>query len=88
MAQWVKNLNAVAWVTGEVWVQSPAQHSGLKDLVLPQLLVTNAARIQSLAQELSRMLQVQSLGGKKKRNITFDLSKISVSFNEILFRIL
>lgn len=28
MAQWVKNLNAVAWVTGEVWVQSPAQHSG------------------------------------------------------------
>ena len=28
LAEWVKNLNAVAWVTGEVWVQSPAQHSG------------------------------------------------------------
>ena len=37
MAQWVKNLTAVAWVTVEVQVQSPAHCSGLKDLALPQL---------------------------------------------------
>ena len=37
MAQWVKNPAAVAQVTVEVQVQSPAQHSGLKDLMLPQL---------------------------------------------------
>ena len=35
--QWVKNLTAVAWVALEARVQSLAQHSGLKDLVLLQL---------------------------------------------------
>ena len=30
MVQWVKNLTAVAQVALEVWVWSPAQHSGLK----------------------------------------------------------
>ena len=37
MAQWVKNLIAVAWVTVEVQVQSLAWWSGLKDPVLLQL---------------------------------------------------
>ena len=37
VAQWVKNLTAVARVTVKVWVRSPAWYSGLKDLVLPQL---------------------------------------------------
>ena len=37
MAQWVKNLTAVGWVTMEAWVQSLAQCSGLKDLALLQL---------------------------------------------------
>ena len=37
MAQWVKNLTAVAWVVVEVQVQSLARSSGLKDLVLLKL---------------------------------------------------
>ena len=37
MAQWVKNLTVLAQVAMEVWVQSPAWCSGLKDLVLLQL---------------------------------------------------
>ena len=37
VAQWVKNLTAVAWVTAEVWVPSLAWHSGLTDLALLQL---------------------------------------------------
>ena len=38
VVQRVKNLTAVAQITAAVWVQSLAQHSGLKDLalVLPQ----------------------------------------------------
>ena len=37
MAQWVKNLTVVAQVTAELLVPSVVWHSGLKDLVLPQL---------------------------------------------------
>ena len=37
MVQCIKNPTAVTLVTVEVWVRSPPQHSGLKDLVLPQL---------------------------------------------------
>ena len=36
MAQWVKNLTAVARVAVETQVQSPAQCNVLKDLVSPQ----------------------------------------------------
>ena len=43
MAQWVKNLTAVAWANAEAQVVSLAQCSGLKDLALLQL---------QLAQEL------------------------------------
>ena len=39
MAQQVKNLTAAVQVAVEVQVQSPAQHSGLKDLVLLELSV-------------------------------------------------
>ena len=35
VAQWVKNLTAVAWVAGEVQVPSPAWRHGLKDLAWP-----------------------------------------------------
>ena len=37
MAQWIKNLTAVARVPAEAWIQSPAWSSGLKDLALAQL---------------------------------------------------
>ena len=37
MAQWVKNPTVVVWITVEVWVQSLAWCSKLKDLVLLQL---------------------------------------------------
>ena len=35
--QWIKNLIAVTWFTGEGRVQSWAWCSGLKDRALPQL---------------------------------------------------
>ena len=35
--QWVKNLTAAAWVTAEAQVQSPAQHSELRDPAFRQL---------------------------------------------------
>ena len=37
MAQWVRNLTAEAQVTVELWVQSLAWCSGLKDPALPRL---------------------------------------------------
>ena len=37
VAQWIKNLTAVAQVTAEAQVQSPAWHSEFKDPALPQL---------------------------------------------------
>ena len=37
MAQWVKDPTTAAQVTKKAWVQSPAWHSRLKDLALPQL---------------------------------------------------
>ena len=36
MAKWVKNMTAVAGVAAEARAQSPAQHSGIKNLALPQ----------------------------------------------------
>ena len=44
VARWVKHLNAAAWVSVEVQVQSPAWHSGLKDPAAAR--VAAAARIQ------------------------------------------
>ena len=50
MVQWVKNPIAEALVTAEVWVRSPTQPSGLKDLALLQLWHrTDASWIQFLA---------------------------------------
>ena len=37
VVQWIKNLTAMAWISAEAQVQSPAQYSGLKDLVLPRV---------------------------------------------------
>jgi len=37
VVQWFKYLTAVAQVSVEAWVPSPAQHSGLKGLALLQL---------------------------------------------------
>lgn len=45
MAQWVKYLTAVAWVTAEVRVRSPAGTSRLKDLALPELWHRSAAAV-------------------------------------------
>ena len=47
MVQWVNNLTAAAQVALEAQIPSLAQHSGLKDPVLPQLWL-----IQCLAWEL------------------------------------
>ena len=46
MAQWVKNPTAAALVPAEAWARSPAQHSGLKDLVLPQLRHRSQLRLR------------------------------------------
>jgi len=37
VAQGAKNQTTAAWVTVQVWVRSPAWHSGLKDPALPGL---------------------------------------------------
>ena len=52
MAQWVKNPTAVAQVTAEVQVRSPARFNGLKDLAVAAAVaqVTAVAQIGSLAQ--------------------------------------
>ena len=54
MAQWVKNPTATSRVTAEMQIQSPTQHSGLKNPALPQLQHKSAAVawIQSLARGL------------------------------------
>ena len=39
MVKWVTNPTAVAQAPAKVCVQSPAQHNGLKDSVLPKLLL-------------------------------------------------
>ena len=62
MAQWVKNLTVVAQVTAELLVPSVVWHSGLKDLVLPQLQL----RFNPWSGNF-HMLQVQPL--KKKREL-------------------
>ena len=54
VAQWIKNLTAVAQVTAEAQVQSPAWHSEFKDPA--------AAWIQSLAWELP-----YAMGGAEKK---------------------
>ena len=46
MAQWVKNLIAVAQVAAEVQVRSLAQHSELKDLALLQLQYRSQLRLR------------------------------------------
>ena len=53
MAQWVKNLTAVAWVAGEVWVQRRSCAAAVAQ-------VTAAAWIQFLAQNF-HIAQVWSL---------------------------
>ena len=60
MAQWVKNLPAVAQASAEAQVRSLAQFSGLKD----PAQVAAATRIQSLAQEL---LYARSTAIKKEK---------------------
>ena len=66
MAQLVKNLTAEAWVAEAVWVRSPDQLSGLKDLALPLLWcrLQLQLRFQSLAQEHPHAVGVAKRGGK------------------------
>ena len=66
MVQQVKNPNAAVRVTAEVWVQFPAQHSGLKD----PMEIAAVAQIQSLAQELP-----YAMHAAKKRNKQLNFSK-------------
>ena len=60
MAQWVKKPTAVAHVIVEVWVQSLAQGSGLKDLALLHLQLRFSPWPRNF-----HMLQVQPLKKKK-----------------------
>ena len=64
MAQRVKNSTAVVRVTVEAQVQSLVQHRGLKDLVLPQLQLS---QIQSLAWELPNAVGMAIKKKKKKK---------------------
>ena len=45
MAQWIRNPTAVAQVSSGARVQSPAQSSGLKDLVLARLQQRSRLRL-------------------------------------------
>ena len=75
--QWVKNLTAAARVAGRAQVQSPAQDSGLKDLVLLQLwLVADVAWIQYLAGELPYAMGAAI----KKKNLIMENSPINGRF--------
>lgn len=49
MVHWVKNQTAATWVTAEMWVQSMAQYSGLKELALPQIQLGFSPLAQELA---------------------------------------
>ena len=62
MIQWVKNPTAAASVAAEVWVQSPAQHSGLKG----SSVVAAAVQIQSLAKKLPYAMG-EAIKKKKKK---------------------
>ena len=65
MAQWVKNLTAVALVAAEAWVQSPTQCSGLKIQHCHSCVVGHSCSLDSLlARELPYALSVAI---KKKR---------------------
>ena len=65
MGLWVKNPTAMARITVEAWVRSPAQPSGLKDLAFPDRIAIEA-RIQSLAWELPCAMGVAI---KKKKSV-------------------
>ena len=59
-----KNPAAVAWVAVEAWVPSPAQHSVLKDPVLPQLQLRFSPRPGNF-----HMLWVQQKNFKNKKRL-------------------
>lgn len=64
MAQWVKNLSAVVWVTAITQVQSPAQSSGLKERIW--LATAAAAQIPLLDQEFPYTMDVMGVAIKRK----------------------
>ena len=63
VALWVKNPTAAAQVAAEVWVWSPAQHSGLRDPIYPQLW---RFRFKPWPRNFSRLWH----GHKKKKTIS------------------
>ena len=70
VAQWVKNPTVVAQVTVEMWVWSSAQHSGLKDTMLPQLCCSLKLQLRfSPWPRNFHMLWVLPLKKKSKRKI-------------------
>ena len=66
--QWVKNLIAVAWVTVEVQIWSPAWHSGLKDPVLPQLQLRSQLWLRFWPRELQYAIGAAIKRQKTKPN--------------------
>ena len=73
VAQWVKNLTAVALVAGEAQVWSSAWLSGLKDPALPQLWLRSQLQLRFNPRPRNfHMLWVQPLK-KRKTNTSLDL---------------
>ena len=70
MAQWIKNPTAVAQVTAEVQVQSPAQRVKGSSIATAMMQVTAMAQIQSLAWKLPYATGVAI---KKKKKFTLNL---------------
>ena len=78
MVQWVKNLTAVAQVTTEAWVQSLAQHSGLKDLELSELRIGHSCSLDSLSGPGTS--KCHGCGHLKKKKRMFILLFLDVMF--------
>ena len=56
MTQWVKNLTTPAQVSAEAGVQSLAQGSGLKDLILPQVWIRFNPWLWELSQTVAAVI--------------------------------
>ena len=82
VVEWVKNPTTAAQMAAELWVQSLAWSSGLKDLALPQLWL-----IQSLAQKLSyaagETMKKERRKGRKKGRIYLQIHKLEHSSRDM-----
>ena len=66
-AQWVRNPTAVAWVAAGMQVLSPAWHSWLKDLALPQLQCSSLLLTGELPYALSMAIKKKKKRKRKRK---------------------